>query len=295
MRSLVRACPAKVNLFLKVVGRRPDGYHNLITVMQPLALADELTLTLTPGDIILRCNNQELPQDARNLAFRAARRFQRALRRDFGVRIQLKKRIPLAAGLGGGSSDAAGVLLGLNALLDFPLPFAALHRLAGELGADVPFFLLSGPALGQGIGTLVTPLCLPAYWYVLLNPGFQVSTRWVYANLPQPVTAPTEEADWAGLSQRPVETWLHNDLEYVTLKAYPQLTVLKQALNAQGAQATLMSGSGPTVFGIFSSHQDAQRAAEHLEKSFPGWLTVTRGISGDHLLRATQETATWMN
>jgi 4-diphosphocytidyl-2-C-methyl-D-erythritol kinase len=295
VQSFTRSCPAKVNLFLKVIGRRPDGYHSLITVMQPLTLADILTLTLTENGIVLECDTPGLPRDARNLAFQAAQVFQKEISQEFGVRIQLKKNIPTAAGVGGGSSDAAGVLVGLNSLTGFPLSSAVLHRLASKLGADVPFFLLSGPALGEGIGTQLSPLRLPAYWYVLVNPGYQVSTRWVYDNLKLPSGEASMEDIWTRLSGQSLETWLYNDLESVTLSTYPRLAVLKQALERQGALASLMSGSGPTVFGVFLTHQGAREAARELEKAYGGWITVTQGVPGDHLLTAPQETSPWMN
>ena len=295
MHALTRMCPAKVNLFLKVIGRRPDGYHNLITVMQPLSLADELTLTLTGKAIGLACDHPELPQDERNLAYRAAQVFQAARGQKFGVEIRLKKNIPVAAGLGGGSSNAAGVLIGLNALHGYPLSYGTLHRLAARLGADVPFFLLGGPALGRGIGTELTPLRLPAYWYVLVNPGFAVPTGWVYANLTLNRNRTEENVICGRLACQTWATWFDNDLESVTLKAFPQLGVLKVALSRQGAQATLMSGSGPTVFGVFPHQAAAQRAAEHLKNTGAGWLQVTQGISGDHLLTGPEESLAWMN
>jgi len=290
VRAFTRVCPAKVNLCLKVVGRRPDGYHNLITVMQPLTLADRVTLTLTGEEIVLECDHPELPKNSRNLAYRAAQAFQTEIGQEFGVQIQLRKNIPLAAGLGGGSSDAAGVLLGLNALKGYPLSGLALHRLAGKLGADVPFFLLSGPALGRGIGTQLTPLRLPAYWYVLINPGIQVPTAWVYANLTLPLGSPGDAEISARLTPETWASWFYNDLESVTMKAFPQLAILKAALGDQGALAALMSGSGPTVFGVFANPQAARRAAQHLESSLDEWIQVAQGISGDHLLIGPKET-----
>jgi 4-diphosphocytidyl-2-C-methyl-D-erythritol kinase len=176
-------CPAKVNLYLRVVGRRPDGYHELVTVMQPLTLADVLTVILAGQDISLECDHPELPPGEENLVWRAARQFQAETGQKPGVRLTLRKRIPVAAGLGGGSSDAAGTLWALNELAGKPLEPARLHRLAGRLGADVPFFLRRAPAVGRGTGTQLSAVTLLPYWYLLLNPGVPLSTRWVYENL----------------------------------------------------------------------------------------------------------------
>lgn len=280
--SLTRACPAKVNLFLKVVGRRPDGYHNLITVMQPLTLADKLSLTLTSGEISLECNNPALPLDGRNLAVKAAGVFLSEVSQDLGVHIRLEKNIPLAAGLGGGSSDAAGVLLGLNDLTGHPLTAATLHRLASGLGADVPFFLVGGPAVGRGIGDQLTPLTLPPFCYVLINPGYPVSTAWVYGNLKLDLVKGLGDNIEGSIFSQPPGTWLHNDLESVTLARHPDLALRKEILQQSGALATLMSGSGPTIFGIFASSAEAQGAAQKLRNSYQEWIMVTQGIPDDH-------------
>ncbi|MCX5891772.1 MAG: 4-(cytidine 5'-diphospho)-2-C-methyl-D-erythritol kinase, partial [Deltaproteobacteria bacterium] len=175
-------CPAKVNLYLRVLGRRADGYHDLVTVMQPLSLADELTVT--PGGEAIRftCDHPDL-QGPENLVYRAALGFQEAAGVKVAAHFELRKRIPVAAGLGGGSSDAAGALKALNHLYGSPLAEAQLQVLAAGLGADVPFFLGKGPAVGRGTGTELTPMALPPYNYLLLNPGVPLSTRWVYENL----------------------------------------------------------------------------------------------------------------
>jgi len=277
MDSLLLRCPAKVNLYLKVVGRRSDGYHDLITVMQALSLADELTITLDGAAVALECDRPDLPLDEGNLAVRAAKAFQEALGRRFGVRLRLLKRIPVAAGLGGGSSDAAGVLRGLNCLLGTPLSPGQLTAVARQLGADVPFFLLDGPALGRGIGDLLTPITLPPLWYVLLNPGFAVSTAAVYAGLQPPFAAPPP-TQVAAMLQTPPATWLHNDLEAVTLRLHPELTAHKEALRRLGARGVLMSGSGPTVFGIFADELRAVRAASRLQAETGLWTAAVRGL-----------------
>jgi 4-diphosphocytidyl-2-C-methyl-D-erythritol kinase len=248
--------------------------------MQPLSLADELTLTADGAGISLACDQAGLPTGERNLVWRAARKFAEETGIKVGVQIYLKKRIPVAAGLGGGSSDAAGTLLALNSLAGEPLNSRDLHRLAGQLGADVPFFLNLSPAVGRGIGTELTPFSLPPYWYVLLNPGVRISTRWVYENLdlaslkpPTPVAPEVWDVENPG-------GWVANDLETVTVKRYPQLQEILQTLRQLGARAQGMSGSGPTVFGLFSTTEAAQEAARKLRRTFPGWLAVARGLTG---------------
>ncbi len=271
-------CPAKVNLYLKVLARREDGYHDLVTVMQPLTLADELRLT--PGEgLSLDCRHPEVPSGPQNLVWRAAEKFGAATGRVPQVHIELVKNIPVAAGLGGGSSDAAGTLLALNELTGNPLSAETLHELASELGADVPFFLRPGPAVGRGIGTVLSPLDLPPYWYVLLNPGLAISTAWVYGNLDLKYLARAGAplpAAWDG--EHP-EKWVANDLETVTLSRYPELRELLARLSEAGATVQGMSGSGPTLFGLFHEAEAAQAAALKLRQDFSGWITVTRGLT----------------
>ncbi len=272
-------CPAKVNLYLRVTGRRADGYHDLVSLLQPLTLADELTVTPGPG-LRLACHPPGLAPGEENLVWRAAQAFARTTGGELDAWVELHKRIPVAAGLGGGSSDAAGTLLALNALAGEPLKAATLLRLAGGLGADVPFFLSLGPAVARGIGTELTPLLLPAYWYVLLNPGVRLSTRWVYENLdlaPLRGRPVLKEADFD--PDRP-EAWVANDLETVTLKRFPELEDLSLTLKNLGARAAGMSGSGPTIFGLFFTLEAAREAAARLRESFPGWMALARGLSG---------------
>jgi 4-diphosphocytidyl-2-C-methyl-D-erythritol kinase len=271
-------CPAKVNLYFRVVGRRPDGYHEVVTVMQPLTLTDVLTVTLAGEGINLTCDCPELPQGEENLVWRAARLFQEEAGLKQGVRLGLRKRIPIAAGLGGGSSDAAGALLALNELAGKPLSPERLHRLASRLGADVPFFLRRGPAVGRGTGTQLSAVTLLPYWYLLVNPGVLLSTRWVYENL-----------DLAGLSGAPgtevwdpehPETWVQNDLGTVALKRFPELAQLLAGLHDAGAWCQGISGSGPTLFGLFHTREAAHQAGLSLRRTFRGWLAVARGLTG---------------
>jgi 4-diphosphocytidyl-2-C-methyl-D-erythritol kinase len=273
-----RLCPAKVNLYLKVLARREDGYHDLVTVMQPLTLADELRLT--PGEgLTLDCRHPEVPSGSQNLVWRAAEKFGAATGREPQFHIELVKKIPVAAGLGGGSSDAAGTLLALNELTGNPLNGTTLHELAAELGADVPFFLRPGPAVGRGIGTILSSLDLPPYWYVLLNPGLAISTAWVYQSLDLEALARAGAplpAAWDGAHP---ETWVANDLETVTLSRYPELRELLARLSEAAARTQGMSGSGPTLFGLFLEPEAAQAAAAQLRQNFAGWITVTRGLT----------------
>ncbi|HZE21358.1 MAG TPA: 4-(cytidine 5'-diphospho)-2-C-methyl-D-erythritol kinase [Desulfobaccales bacterium] len=271
-------CPAKVNLYLRVVGRRPDGYHEVVTVMQQLTLADELTIALGGEGIRLECNAPGVPAGSGNLVWRAAQRFQEETGLKLGMHLGLVKRIPVAAGLGGGSSDAAGTLLALNELSGEPLGKAHLHRLAGLLGADVPFFLERGSAVGRGTGTRLSPMTLPPFWYLLLNPGVPLSTRWVYehldlAGLPEP---PAQE-NWD--PEHP-EEWVRNDLGVVARQRFPELTAHLTELHNAGARTQGISGSGPTLFGLFSSREAAYEAGLKLRRSFKGWLVVARGLTG---------------
>lgn len=258
--------------------RRADGYHDLVTVMQMVSLADELTVTPEGDDVRFSCDQPDLPQGRENLVVRAALGFKEETGVKVAAHLNLHKRIPAAAGLGGGSSDAAGALKALNLLYGSPLDGSRLHALAARLGADVPFFLGPGPAVATGIGTELSPVALPAYHYLLLNPGVPLSTRWVYENL-----------DLARLREAPApetwdpehpERWVHNDLGAVALKRFPELAGWLTRLSDVGAVTQGVSGSGPTVFGIFSSWEAAQEGARGLRRSFPGWLAVVQGLTG---------------
>lgn len=283
-------CPAKVNLYLRVVGRRADGYHDLVTVMQPLTLADELLVALAGEGIQVTCDHPDLPPGEGNLVWQAARAFARETSQRLGVRLTVGKKIPLAAGLGGGSSDAAGVLLALNRLCGQPLDGSRLHRLAGQLGADVPFFLGRGPAVARGIGTQLAAITLRSYWYLLVNPGVPLSTRWAYEHLDLS-SVPGAPASETWDPDHP-EHWLRNDLGVVAVQRFPELAVLLHRLNELGARGQGVSGSGPTIFGIFSSREAADQAGRALRPSFPGWLAVAQGLTGQEP-ETTWESRAW--
>ena len=270
----VFSAPAKINLCLHVLGRRADGYHELSMVMQRVSLCDRIQISLTeaPG-VRVACSDPLLPVDADNIAGRAAKRLLEKARRSCGVEIVIEKNIPVAAGLGGGSSDAAAVLTGLNQMLELGLGREELMAEGVCLGADVPFFIFGETAWATGIGEVLAPFEIPLpLWYVLVNPGFAVSTAWVYGNLE--LTTPGTVAKMPGFPRKEADlaSLLHNDLERVTAGRFPDISRIKDRLLSLGAFASLMSGSGPTVFGVFSDESTALKAAEACGRE-PGWKT----------------------
>jgi len=264
--------PAKINLCLHVEGRRSDGYHDLSMLMQRISLADRLTLALEQSlGVRIECPGVTLPPGGENIALRAARRMLELAGNKCGVALRVEKRIPVAAGLGGGSSDAATVLLALNDLLGLQLTPAELCAEGLRLGADVPFFLFQHTAWATGVGGRLQAVTgLPPVWYLLVNPGIEVSTAWVFQNFrltsPGAVTKlPALPSTIKGLLRL-----LHNDLEPVTIARYPVVGQIKRQLLDVGALGSLMSGSGPTVFGVFSDCASAQAAQRALALE-PGW------------------------
>lgn len=250
--------PAKINLTLHILGRRPDGYHELSTRMQKLDLSDEITLVLRekPG-ISLNCSAAGVPEDDSNLAWKAAEAFFRKVSPGggYGVGIHLVKNIPVAAGLGGGSSDAGTILKGLNILFKAGLSEQQLVDMARPLGADVPFFATDYNAvLATGVGERMIGVdSLKDCRVILVNPGCSVSTRWAFENYA--LTRVDKTFKKKSFQKNPADPFclseLHNDLEKVTVRRYPVIYELKEKLAESGAVGVLMSGSGPTVFGIF--------------------------------------------
>jgi 4-diphosphocytidyl-2-C-methyl-D-erythritol kinase len=260
--------PAKLNVCLKVTGRRPDGYHELVSVMVPVDLTDRLCIQVADGrDIRLECTGLEVPRGEDNLAHRAAGEFLSRAHIDKGLLLKLHKRIPLAAGLGGGSSDAAAVLLGLNALWPGRLSPGDLEEIAAGIGADVPFFLSAVPCLARGIGEILKPLeKWPELWYILIKPPIEVSTAWVYGRLKIELTTSENYSTFTTLftGGDSVVRIMENDLESVTESRYPVIRSIKEALMDSGARGALMTGSGPTVFGIFETRNAAEAAENAL-------------------------------
>ena len=264
--------PAKINLCLHVLGRYANGYHAVAMALQRVSLCDQLNVHIDPqGGGRIRCTGLELPPGEENIAVRAARLFLEETGTRADVELHIEKRIPVAAGLGGGSSDAATVLMGLAKLLDVDLGERRLLELGARLGADVPFFVFGRPAWGTGIGTTLEPLPeLPKVAYLLVNPGIRVSTAEVYRSLQL-----TKGGDLANLPRFSVASRaqlcarLYNDLETVTLRRFPELERIKRRLLEIGAEGALMSGSGPTIFGVFADNAAARSAAETLRTDYP--------------------------
>jgi 4-diphosphocytidyl-2-C-methyl-D-erythritol kinase len=269
-RHLLLHASAKVNLVLEVLGKRDDGYHELVTVMQAVDLSDRITLE-DGEELTLGGRAVGVPTDDRNLALRAARALREAAGVDRGARITLDKRIPVAAGLGGGSADAAAVLVGLNRLWRLRWPIPRLEEVATGLGMDVPFFLRGGTALATGRGERIEPLRGRALGLVLVNPRFAVSTAEMYARVtPEMYTdgrhAKTLCAGVGGRSPARVAANLYNGLQEPALAAYPPIGRIRAALLAAGALGALMSGSGPTVFGVARSFEHARQIRRRLTR-----------------------------
>jgi 4-diphosphocytidyl-2-C-methyl-D-erythritol kinase len=312
--------PAKINLRLEILKKREDGYHELRTILQKISLYDTLHFSLEKEKgISIMSDHPALPIGKRNLVHQAVQSILKRSCYKGGVCIKIGKRIPLGAGLGGGSSNAATTLKALNQLLNMDLSMKELMGIGAEIGADVPFFFFKGAAIGLGIGERLKKIELPALWYVLIYPNFEVSTRWAYQSFvltrstaprlrrtlsrtPRPLEARTNIRSGSTLS-KPQHLWgvegltkkpfhlklqtvprtpkgisriLQNDLEEVVSKKYPQIGVMKQIICSVGALGASMTGSGPTVFGIFQGEGDALQAYKRLKKMVrgKGWIVL---------------------
>lgn len=288
MSTVVRQSPCKVNLLLNILRKREDGFHELETVMQPVQLCDQLTVSKATSGIALTCSNAALPVDATNLVHKAASAFLKSAAITDGVLIHLDKNIPLAAGLGGGSGNAAHTLGALNELFDLPLSSAKLNELAAALGSDVPFFLQSRPAFALGRGEIVEPLApfpvLRGAHILLIHPGFGISTAWAYQSLakfPDALNGKVGRAQQLigmlqGTDLAAAGRAFYNSLEAPALTKHPLLALYQEFLRASGASAVLMSGSGSTTFAIAPTRDAAERLRERFQSKFgsSAWTTV---------------------
>jgi 4-diphosphocytidyl-2-C-methyl-D-erythritol kinase len=255
MKRIRIRTPAKINLFLRVLNRRADGYHEIETLFQAIDLYDELLIEETGTGFALEVPGYPELETEDNLVVRAVRQFEQLTSRPVEARIVLNKLIPTAAGLGGGSSDAAATLLGLRHLLIDEMPVTDLVPVAAKLGADVPFFLHGGTAIGEGIGDRLTPVSINTdYSLLMINPGVPVSTAQVYAGLPSTLTAMPRVGILRGKldKKQPLDGLLFNDLQSIAEKIRPEIVIVRRYLEQMPSEGVLMSGSGPTVFAVLA-------------------------------------------
>lgn len=268
MSALLRVfCPAKINLSLKVIGKREDGYHDLETIMQSISIQDVLNITLLPEGLEVRSSHPQVPPGEDNLVYKAASLLRERYAPAAGASIDIVKNIPLAAGLAGGSADAAGAIRGLNHLWNLGLGRDEMEAVASEIGSDVVFCLQGGTALARGRGELVSPLPgLKDRWLVVVKPPFEISTASVYrayqlgkpgeGKLTREMIGAIASNDLVKIAEN-----LFNDLEKVAAAWYPEIESIKREIKAGGALGALMSGSGPTVFGLTESREQALEIA----------------------------------
>jgi 4-diphosphocytidyl-2-C-methyl-D-erythritol kinase len=269
--------PAKVNLRLEILKKREDGYHELRTILQKISLHDLLHFYLKKeGGISIIADHPNLPIGRRNLVYQAIQSILAESDYKGGVHVKIEKRIPLGAGLGGGSSNAAAALKAMNQLLKIDLSTRELMAIGLRIGADIPFFFLEGAAIASGIGERLKKIDLPGLWYILIYPNFEVSTRWAYQNFV--LTRRRFHFNLHKLFKYPdkIGRLLYNDLEAVVSQKYSQIGVMKKILYSAGALGASMTGSGPTVFGVFSEEGGASEAYKRVKGMVrgKGWIVL---------------------
>ena len=277
--------PAKVNLVLRVLDRRPDGYHNLWSIMQTVELEDEVHFRLRPesAEVRLHCDEPSLPTDGRNLVSRAANLVLDRAGLSVGLDIRVVKRIPVSAGLGGGSSDAAATIIALNDLLGLNWTVQEMAKVGQILGSDVPFFFFAPSAHVRGRGEEVTPWSVSGKrWIVLVNPGFPIATRWAYDRLAAdraaicPVSLHLMDLVGQASSWDAIVPLMENDFQDALASTYPLLQRVRDELAANGAEAALLSGSGATVFGVFRRESTALAARDSIGRAHGWWTSAVR-------------------
>ncbi len=279
--------PAKINLTLKIIGKRADGYHELESIMQQISLKDKLFLQAGGVGIKVTSNSRQIPDNEENLAFRAANLMYSTFSLPVGVQIYIEKNIPVGAGLAGGSTDAAAVIRGINELFDLALPQDQMLKLGLKIGSDVPFCLLGGAALARGRGEMLAPLPAgPAMEMVLVKPEFQLSTREIYHDFRMervrdaPDNAAFLEA-WRQCDMIGIVSEMKNVLETVSIPKCPEIQLIKDKLAFLGAKKTLMSGSGPSVVGVFARRDEALNAWEIIKDQYSESYLVSSCNRGD--------------
>ena len=288
MHSITLLSPAKINLTLEVIRKRQDGYHDIRSIVQPINLFDEVRIEVEKGDgITLESTRIEIPRGKENLAWRAAEVFLKECGVSLKIRIFIKKRIPVGAGLGGGSGNAAAVLVGINRITN-KFSEDELIRFSSKVGADVPLFIHCRSSIIEGIGDKVTLISsFPLFYYVLLNPGFEVSTKRIYELWDEAFKEEGLIRD--GIEHkislfRRGEFPLINDLEKLAIAIYPEIKNLREKLISMDVEAVSMTGSGPTVFGVFNDEKGAKRIYEYFRDSSTFKVFFAQGILGWHRL-----------
>lgn len=287
MERCIKKAYAKINLGLDVIGVLPNGYHEVKMIMQTVGIYDVLTLEKIPEGIVVTTDSGELPTDENNLIYKSAKLMMEKYGLTGGVKIHLEKNIPIAAGMAGGSTDAAATFIGMNELFEIGATEEALRELGVKVGADVPYCIMGGTALAEGIGEKLSPLPAPKDCYLLIaKPDINVSTKYVYEHLDAEgvenhpdidgMIKALEQGSLEGIIER-----LGNVLETVTVKKYPIIQEIKQIMLENGARGSLMSGSGPTVFGIFTEEKKAMKTLQVLkDKGLAKQLFVTGFVKG---------------
>ena len=267
---------SKINLTLNILGKRQDEYHDIETIMQSVNLADRIFIKEEKEGIKIKCSHPLIPVDTQSLTYRTAEKILNRYRITRGVKIEINKKIPLASGMAGGSANSASILVGINKLFALNLSNKDLKKIGEELGMDVPFCIQNGTALAYHKGEKVTPLSFinPPLWIIIINPGFEIPTKWAYNNLDldrikeeknntKAMLNALKERDLPGITKN-----LFNSFEGLIIKKYPEIGKIKDRLIEEGAMGALMSGSGPTVFGIAQNKEQALKIHEKLKSEY---------------------------
>ncbi len=275
---------SKINLTLNILGKRRDGYHNIETIMQSVNLADRVFIREEKEGVKIKCTHPRVPIDAQSLAYRTAEKILNRYRITKGVKIEIDKKIPLASGMAGGSANSASILVGINKLFTLNLSNEDLRGMGEELGMDVPFCIQNGTALAYHRGEKVTPLSPvnPPLWIIIINPGFEIPTKWAYDNLDLSLIKREKNNTKAMLEAlkegevRGIAKNLFNSFEELIIKKYPEIGKIKDRLIEEGALGALMSGSGPTVFGIAQNKEQALKIYKKLKSEYKSiWVVQT--------------------
>lgn len=275
---------SKINLTLNILGKRRDGYHNIETIMQSINLADRIFIKEEKEGIKIKCSHPLVPVDTQSLTYRSAEKILNRYRIKKGVKIEIDKKIPLASGMAGGSANSASILVGINKLFALNLSNKVLREIGEELGMDVPFCIQNGTALAYHKGEKVTPLppINPPLWTIIINPEFEIPTKWAYNNLDLGLIKREKNNTIAMLKAlkkgglEGIAKNLFNSFEELIIKKYPEIGKIKDRLMEEGAMGALMSGSGPTVFGIAQNKEQALNIYEKLKSEYKSiWAVQT--------------------